>query len=176
MRYIAALVLASTLSASEAPATIIVTNNAGPRNDFHITFNSPPGPLKQTLTGDPFKPSPTDPNTVVSSGWKVNGLGADKNTLTIDGLDIYNIGHKGLRDSHVVKWCFSLDNVCKDDDLPPTVKYKKIDYTLEQLHAAGFQIYSVPEPTSWLMMMCGFGTLGLMLRRRDRVIASACTP
>ena len=35
---------------------------------------------------------------------------------------------------------------------------------------------SAPEPTTWAMMLAGFGMLGLALRRRSPALALAKTP
>jgi hypothetical protein len=180
MRYIAALVLASTLITSGVSATIIVTNNTdAPRNDFHITFNNPPGRLTQRMTGKPFVPKKSDPKTVESSGWTVNGHGNPPSTLIIDGLDILKMDGKGHGNSRVLSWCFSLDGKCPKDDESPTVRFQEPqdkdpkDYTLEQLTHDKYGVYSLPEPTSWLTMMFGFAVIGMVLRRRSGIVVSA---
>lgn len=136
-------------------------------NDFHITFDKPPGKIKNSLTGNPFVDQ--GGNTLVSSGFNVGGAGSSGNTFSIIGLDVTKQANNGAK---VLSWCWSLNGSCNDVNgnayLQPKVKINLNDGNgiqslyLNDLSTKGYTVSAVPIPSAaWLLGSSLVGLIGI---------------
>lgn len=172
--FVALALVAGSLSA-RADALEVYNVNSTTMDDIHLFFNGIPDDLSQDETGLPFGrvPGSPPPYEYASSGWSVDGIGGADNSIGIKGLKLVK-ADKVSGSAKLTDWCWSKGGSCNMPDgktpwLKPTVKVDGKDRYLEDLGKLNFVlIAAIPEPSSWLLLVSGFGLVGGALRRRER--------
>jgi len=172
--WLIALALASGGLSARADALEIYNVNSTAMNDIHLFFNGIPDKLTQDETGLPFGqvPGSPPPYEYASSGWSVDGIGGADNSIGIKGLKLVG-ADKVAGSARLTNWCWSKDGSCNKPDgtpwLKPTVKVGGQDRYLEDLGRLNLVlIAAIPEPSTWLLLVSGFGLVGGALRLRER--------
>jgi hypothetical protein len=133
-----------------------------PENSVTMTFTLPASPTVDAA------------NTHLGLNFVVDSVTIiyNKSTYTDDGVDFYNINNYGGMSDYGYNLFagFGPQQFYSGSEFSPTfitgTYSDQFDYATDLF--ATLTITSVPEPTTWTLMLAGFGALGGVLRARRR--------
>ena len=173
--------------AAAIAATIAVTGVAD-ASTYRFTYLADAGTITGKLTGTLQGDRNTVNVTGVTDSVTIDGVAAPSLPFVTTGSSIYGIPRAPtvtFDGSRLDFFACTVTEYCSDQGIgfdPDVVAFKPVlriligavgpDLIEEDAFAARWSLTAVPEPTSWAMLIAGFGAVGILARRRSRVVAA----